>query len=69
MQRTVNKKPIIEPEACAGCRFFQSNQHDNYGYCRRFPPTPIIQEESYASVSPVTHATEWCGEFSRALNS
>jgi hypothetical protein len=63
------KKQITEPEACAGCRHYLANRENEYGYCRRFPPIPASQDGNYATLWPVTRATEWCGEFSRQLNS
>lgn len=58
-----------DPEACGCCRFFLANEHDSGGYCRRYPPVPIADEDGLASVGAMTDAFEWCGEFSRKLNS
>ena len=61
-------KKQIEPESCATCRFFQENHSDNYGWCRRYPPTPVAIEDATASIQASTSGEEWCGEFSRRLN-
>lgn len=63
------KSPPADPQACATCRFFLANQEDDAGYCRRFPPTPIADDDGIASVVAVTSATDWCGEYARKLNS
>lgn len=69
MQRTVKKKLVIEPDVCAGCRHFAAGAANGHGYCRRYPPTPVSQETTYASVWPIVSDGETCGEFSRKLNS
>jgi hypothetical protein len=64
------KPPQHEPEACGSCKFFQPNDHDEAGYCRRRPPTAIYESDTtYQSVKVVTTTDEWCGEFSRRLQS
>lgn len=65
----MKKKTEADPQSCASCRFFQQNDHDDAGYCRRHPPTPIVDEGELACVYPITVATDWCGEFARRLNS
>lgn len=64
------KKPTpVEPESCGSCRFFQPNDHDDAGYCRRFPPVPVVIETSLSVAQATSSAEEWCGEFSRKLQS
>lgn len=52
-------------ERCGKCRFYNnmSNPQDNnqFGYCRRFPPT-VHGHEGYGQYLKVgSHG--WCGEF------
>jgi hypothetical protein len=63
------KKLAIEPESCATCKCFQPNAADDYGYCRRRPPTLVATEAGLISVQPSTVAHEWCGDFIRKLQS
>ena len=59
------KKTEADPQSCASCRFFVPNQTDSVGYCRRFPPVPVAEEEMTVSVFPVTDSADWCGEYVR----
>jgi hypothetical protein len=61
--------PIIDRENCGLCKFFLKNPDDDNGYCRRFPPMPVADEEGIASVFAVTDTSDWCGEFRPKLNS
>lgn len=62
------KKPSPDPQTCTSCRFFLANTADEYGYCRRFPPVPSIQDGAHLILWPVTTASDWCGEFSRVTH-
>ena len=59
------KKPAPDPQSCASCKFFQGNQDDEYGYCRRFPPVPIVVDDAPTSIQPTTIDSEYCGEYVR----
>lgn len=51
-------------ESCKHCKYFLSNVSDEYGYCRRFPPTVIGREDGeQESVQPTVAENEYCGEF------
>lgn len=59
-------KPAPDPQSCASCRFHQPNQTDEYGFCRRYPPTAHEAEEGSTVVLwPITALPEWCGEYAR----
>jgi hypothetical protein len=62
------KKPPADPQSCASCKFFQPNQYDDAGWCRRFPPVPVATETGIASAQASTSDGEWCGEYSRKLH-
>lgn len=63
------KKPAPDPQSCGTCRHFQQNEKDEFGYCRRYPPVPNIEDGATVTSWPVLHASDLCGEFSRKLNS
>lgn len=51
-------------ESCKHCKYFLSNVSDEYGYCRRFPPTVIATEDGQQeAVQPTVTDSEYCGEF------
>lgn len=62
------KKPPADPQSCESCRFFLGNKTDDAGYCRRYPPTPIADDEGIASVVAVTTSADWCGEYVRVTH-
>jgi hypothetical protein len=58
------KVPPADPQACDACRFMLANQTDEFGYCRRYPPTASDNEDGVSTtVWPIVSASEWCGEF------
>ena len=63
------KKPLIDPESCASCKCFLPNDKDEFGYCRKAPPTVVVHEESILYIQPSTSASDWCGGFVRLLHS
>lgn len=64
------KQPEADPQSCGSCKFFLKNDHDDAGYCRRYPPTAIPSDaEEFACVFPILEASDWCGEFCQRLNS
>lgn len=66
------KKPAApEPESCGSCRYFLSNKEDEYGFCRRGPPSvfPDPEDGSPIVLWRIVATPEWCGEFSRKLDS
>lgn len=51
-------------ESCAKCRFFLlDDPKDEAGYCRRYPPKPVTDDEGMCFTFPVAATDEWCGEF------
>jgi hypothetical protein len=62
-------KPQPEKESCESCRFYLPNKDDPYGYCRRYPPTFVTTDEGGGFMDPSTEDSDWCGEFSRKLQS
>jgi hypothetical protein len=63
------KKPSPDPQSCASCRHFLANPADEYGYCRRYPPTMSIESGASTVVWPILTASDLCGEYARQLNS
>ena len=63
------KKPAPDPQSCESCKHFLKNAADDYGYCRRFPPVPTVDDGATVTAWPVLHASELCGEFGCKLNS
>lgn len=61
----MKKKQPADPQNCGACRFFLANAADQYGYCRRFPPVPAMQDGGQVTLIPVVTAANWCGEFAR----
>jgi hypothetical protein len=62
--------PIVaDVQNCGHCRHFLKNKDDEAGYCRRYPPTSILDEDGIACVWPVTESSDACGEFTPRLNS
>lgn len=64
------KKPPADPQSCIACKFFLLAAPDALvGECRRYPPTPISDEGRAVCVCPQMGVSDWCGEWSRKLNS
>lgn len=65
------KQPEADPQSCGSCKFFLKNQHDDAGYCRRYPPTvvPVSDGDQFSCEFPVVEAPDWCGEWQRKLQS
>lgn len=63
------KKPIPEDcmPKCGTCTFFQGEPGDIAGYCRRYPPVVVPDDDGNASAYPVIEIADWCGEFKRRL--
>jgi len=57
------KIPPADPQTCASCKFFQGNKIDEFGFCRRYPPVSVVDDEGGAWTIPVTTEDEYCGEF------
>ena len=56
------------PELCAGCRFWERREHGATGwsgFCRRHAPpaVTISAPGEFEARWPVTHESEWCGEW------
>lgn len=60
--------PAHDPESCASCKYHQPNETDEYGFCRRYPPTVQCDEEGTDILWPITALPEWCGEYRRRLH-
>jgi hypothetical protein len=55
-------------QACGNCRFFleetQAEDEIRWGYCRRYPPKAVANEEGETEGSfPLTVPENWCGEY------
>jgi hypothetical protein len=50
---------------CESCRFW--HQFDSQGWCRRFPPSPAIEEDD-GPQWPLTSLHHWCGEHQPAAD-
>lgn len=53
---------------CGSCAFFQADQGEPAGYCRRYPPKVVSSEDGEYSAFPVVEVADWCGEFLRKVN-
>ena len=61
--------------ACGRCRYFRKNEEATYfgkfgfmrakleGFCHRFPPSHVDDDETGNASRPFIHHDEWCGEF------
>lgn len=62
-------------ECCRECRFYHGSNRLPEGFCRRFPPSVMIQrnecEDCWEAKSeyPIVRNKDWCGEFRRKKNS
>lgn len=55
--------------ACQSCSFFEIEQKEDLGYCRRYPPTLIhMGDDNFDSTFPIVARDDWCGEFHRFSN-
>lgn len=65
-------KKKAEPEdleTCSNCRFFLlEHPKDDAGYCRRFPPAYVGDQEEGGFTHPVVIPIDWCGEYRRRTN-
>lgn len=59
------KDPAPDPQSCGSCKFHKPNETDEYGFCRRYPPTVAESEEATVVLWPITALPEWCGEYVR----
>lgn len=59
-------------ETCANCRYFDANEKDEHGECRRFPPVAHIDGDVADIYTwfgfPGSKSSVWCGEWSAALS-
>lgn len=49
--------PAQQPATCATCPFWVL-QREEWGKCRRYPPTVLVAAQSW----PQTAQSAWCGE-------
>jgi hypothetical protein len=63
------KKPIPDDcmPKCATCAFARFDG-DDAGFCNRYPPVFIAEEEFQGWTYAVVHITDWCGEYRRRVN-
>lgn len=47
---------------CASCAHWEGNPDGSAGFCLRFPPVVVADDEGVSTVWPITEATERCGE-------
>lgn len=65
------KKPALLSDfkpSCERCKYWlersESGDEIRWGSCRRYPPTPFMDDEQTAySQHPPTEPDSWCGEF------
>lgn len=67
------KKTEIVQAACMTCAYFIREQatktmQPEYGDCRRYPPTVVVDEEGMSSVWPLVEMTDGCGEWRARMN-
>jgi hypothetical protein len=52
---------------CERCRHWReitdASDKTRYGECRRYPPTPFLNDEGMQSLLPYTEPSDTCGEF------
>jgi len=47
---------------CSNCDHWDANDDASAGYCRRYPPKVVADDEGIATTFPITEPTERCGE-------
>jgi hypothetical protein len=47
---------------CGNCAHWEGNSEGTAGFCLRFPPVVIVDDEEACTVWPITESTERCGE-------
>jgi hypothetical protein len=66
---TAAAKPALQEEGCGGCRFWRQLLDDPYhGSCRRRSPLLNWLREEMRANWPITHHSDWCGDWEYALN-
>jgi hypothetical protein len=68
MPRTKKQIPEDCMPQCRTCAFYQAEQADEAGYCRRYPPQFVTDDETIGWSFPVVVQDDWCGEFKRQCN-
>lgn len=62
-----NSEPKPVSYVCKNCEFWkhevEGESRDEFGSCRRFPPTPVCIDEALAFLQPSTEWKDSCGEF------
>lgn len=57
------KKAPADPQSCASCRCFVAEHRAEVGYCKRFPPVPIVNADELRCAYPAVSPDDICGEF------
>lgn len=65
----MSRKPDSEQESCGSCRFYLAHPAERGGICRRNPPVPSTQDGAPVTLWSGVSASDWCGCFSRKLQS
>ncbi len=47
---------------CNNCLYYESYNHSDNGYCRRYPPYIIVLSDESINMYPEVNEFEWCGE-------
>ena len=55
-------------EDCTQCKYSDMAPDGQAGYCRRYPPIAIHDEEGADFTFPVIDPADWCGEFARRVH-
>ncbi len=49
--------------SCKGCQFWDEFNPGTHGFCRRYPPSVHGPELDVRVEWPLTHRSDWCGEW------
>ena len=47
---------------CANCAHWEANPDGSAGFCVRFPPVPVVDDEGVTTIWPITDPADRCGE-------
>ena len=53
---------------CSSCCFYVPVKESEGGECRRYPPIPIVENDTCTFAFAVCIDTDWCGEYQRRVN-
>lgn len=47
---------------CGNCAWWEGNEENSAGYCHRFPPSWVVEDDAACTMFPITDTGEFCGE-------